>query len=102
MGTGVPFVLNNFNADHSHKKTPDTRKGKDTAALKGMEINSGNPRQLSMRKETSISRETTQKIKRPTNGVRMSRFLFEPVATLKIKFIIFARHVSIFIPSDDS
>jgi hypothetical protein len=47
MGTGVPFVLKNFTADHSHRMDPIINKGAEIAVHKGMETNRGNSQYLS-------------------------------------------------------
>lgn len=98
MGTGVPFVLKNIPADHSHKNNPAIRKGVAIAALRGMEINFGNPQYRSRKKEVTISSNTIQKKIKPTSGVRISRIIFVPVAILYMKFIICSRIDFIFIP----
>jgi len=47
IGTGVPFVFKNFPADHNHKQDPIIRKGRESAISKGLEINSGSPKNRS-------------------------------------------------------
>jgi hypothetical protein len=82
MGTGVPFVLRNFTADHSHRKEPIIKKGAEIAMLKGMETNRGNPQYPSRKKEINIRNNTMLKNIKPTNGVKISLILSVPVAIL--------------------
>lgn len=98
MGTGVPFVFKNIPADHSHKKAPIIRNGAAIAMLRGMEINTGNPKNRSIIKEVYISSNTMQKKIKPTSGVRIIRTLFVPVAILYMRFIICSRIDFIFAP----
>jgi len=82
MGTGVPFVLRNFQADHSHRKEPAIKKGAEIAMLKGMETNRGNPQYPSRKKEINIRNNTMLKNIKPTNGVKINLILSVPVAIL--------------------
>ncbi len=78
-GTGVPFALRNLQTDQTHKEAPMMKKGRETALPYAFGMNSGNPKNRSMKNEAPITNKMRQKKKPANRGVRSSRIFSGPV-----------------------